>query len=421
VRDTLVIGAGVAGLTAARTLHDAGRRVVVVEARDRIGGRVWTDRSLCGAPVECGAEFIHGREADTWPLVRRARLPVRWCSMGWGSLVHLNGRTGWGVGLLRHPEVWPMLRVLRDVERWRGPDASVADVLDRRALRGRGRLMAEMALTAHAPGSPDEIGVAGLRDDRVPRLDRVRNARLVDGYDRLPALLARDLDVRLGWAVRRIEWRDAGVRVVSTAGETLEAHTGVCTLPVGVLQAGTVDFVPALPPSKRAALGGLAMGAVVKVLLHFRARFWPEWTTVVVAPGPVRTYWPPFHGAPDSPAVLTAYVTGPRAAALSAMSEADAVAVCTADLARVFPAADPAGWLVGARRIDWPSDPWARGGYTFLPVGAAGARERLAAADTGALLWAGDATKTDGVAAVVHAAYASGLRAAAAARGRLGA
>jgi monoamine oxidase len=119
--------------------------------------------------------------------------------------------------------------------------------------------------------------------------------------------------------------------------------------------------------------------------------------------------------------VLTAYVTGPRAAALSAMSEADAVAVCTADLARVFPAADPAGWLVGARRIDWPSDPWARGGYTFLPVGAAGARERLAAADTGALLWAGDATKTDGVAAVVHAAYASGLRAAAAARGRLGA
>jgi monoamine oxidase len=171
-----------------------------------------------------------------------------------------------------------------------------------------------------------------------------------------------------------------------------------------------------LPPAKQAALAGLEMGAVVKVLLHFRARFWPAWTTVVVAPGPIRTYWPPFYGAPEAPAVLTAYVTGPRAAALSAMSEADAVAVCTADLARVFPPAHPAGSLLGARRIDWPGDPWACGGYTVVRVGAAGARERLAAADTGALLWAGDATKTDGVAAVVHAAYASGLRAAGEAR-----
>jgi monoamine oxidase len=406
----------VAGLAAARTLHDAGRRVTVVEARDRIGGRVWTDRSLCGTPLECGAEFVHGREADTWPLVRRARLPVRWCSMGWGSLVHLGGRTAWGLALLRHPEVWPTVRVIREIESWRGPDTSVADFLDQRALRGRGRIMAEMALTAHAPGAPADVGIAGLRDDRVPRLDRVRNARLVDGYDRLPALLARDLDIRLGWPVRRVEWSAAGVRVVSAAGETLEARAGVCTLPVGVLRANVVDFVPALPPAKQAALAGLEMGAVVKVLLHFRARFWPAWTTVVVAPGPIRTYWPPFYGAPEAPAVLTAYVTGPRAAALSAMSEADAVAVCTADLARVFPTAHPAGSLLGARRIDWPGDPWACGGYTFVRVGAAGARERLAAADTGALLWAGDATKTDGVAAVVHAAYASGLRAAGEAR-----
>jgi monoamine oxidase len=218
--------------------------------------------------------------------------------------------------------------------------------------------------------------------------------------------------------VRRIEWSDTGVRVVSTTGETLEARTGVCTLPVGVLRADTVEFGPALPPSKQAALACLELGAVVKVLLHFRVRFWPEWTTVVVAPGPIRTYWPPFYGAPESPAVLTAYVTGPRAAVLSAMSEAEAVAVCTTDLARIFPKADPASSLLAARRIDWPTDPWAYGGYTFVRVGAAGARERLAAADTGALTWAGDATKTAGVAAVVHAAYASGLRAAEEARAR---
>jgi monoamine oxidase len=110
--------------------------------------------------------------------------------------------------------------------------------------------------------------------------------------------------------------------------------------------------------------------------------------------------------------VLTAYCTGPRAAHLSACSEGEAVEVVLADLQRLFPKADPRRMLLAWRRIDWATDPFACGGYTFLRPGGSGARLRLAAADTGALFWAGAATATPTIADTVQAAYLSGLRAA---------
>ena len=110
--------------------------------------------------------------------------------------------------------------------------------------------------------------------------------------------------------------------------------------------------------------------------------------------------------------MLTAYCTGPRAASLSLLPEDEAVAVVLADLARLFPKVDPARRLLRARRIDWTTDPFARGGYTFTRPGGRGARARLAASDTPALFWAGAATATSTIAETVQAAYVSGLRAA---------
>ncbi len=129
-------------------------------------------------------------------------------------------------------------------------------------------------------------------------------------------------------------------------------------------------------------------------------------------------YWPVSYRVPASagggaepPAVLTAYATGPRAAALGKISDDQAVATVLAHLGRLFPRAAPR--LTGHRRIDWAADPYSRGGYTFLRPGGTGARARLAAADTGALFWAGDASATRGIAATVEGAFTSGLRAAA--------
>lgn len=409
--DVIVIGAGMAGVTTARDCSRRGLDVVVVEAQDRVGGRVCTSYDFCDHPVEQGAEFVHTAAADTWPEIRAAGLETIECNPADGYFMSIAGA--------RSPELWsdPSLSrlgdLLSEVEEWRGPDITAAELMARKDLEGVARVLADQMLTLHPLGDADQLGLHGLRDDRVVDLERGRDWRVAAGYEALPRRIADGLDVRLGWEVAEIRWAIDRVTVVATTGEEVRARSAVCTLPVGVLKAGTVRFEPELPARKWRALNGLEMGAVLKILYRFEVPFWPDDLTMLGCDGPVRLYWTPLYGRTDAPAVLTAYVSGWRARALSAMTERDAAAVGLADLDRIFPDERPSAQVQEWSRVDWCTNPYARGGYSFVRVGGAGSRAALAATDTGALFWAGDATSTTTIAAVVHAAYASGARAAA--------
>lgn len=414
--DAVVIGAGMAGVTAARELTRAGLSVAVVEGGQRVGGRIRSVRDFCEGAVEGGAEFIHGTRALTWPEVRRCGLAVRPCPLVRHTMLNLGGSTRWLPWALLHPQIWPSLRIFHAIQRLsEGPDLSALEFVEARGFRGRARAVAEMTLASHLPGTLDEIGMHGLLDDGVLALESGLNHRVVDGYDRLPAAIARGLDLRFGFVVNSVAWGGDGVTVVSEDGEAITGRCAICTLPVGVLQSGTVRFLPPLPAAKRAALAALRMGPVTKVLLRFDEPFWPSWLALLgCATGPVTLYWPVFYRAGlESPPVLVAYCTGRRAALLSRVGAEEAVEIVLTDLARHFPGLDPHRRLRAARRIDWQADPLARGGYTLLQPGGAGARARLAAPDTGSLFWAGSATASRPIAASVEAAYASGLRAAA--------
>ncbi len=328
-------------------------------------------------------------------------------------MFNLGGRTRWLPWLLLHPGVWPAFPILRQIRRIGPRDMSAAEFIAHHGFRGRARVLAEMTLTAHLPGSVDDVGVRGLLEDRVLHLETGSYHRVAGGYDRLTDHIGRGLGIRLGFAVETVRWAPDGVSVVTADGRELSARAAISTLPLGVLKAGAVRFVPELPEEKRAAFTQLEMGPVMKLLLRFREPFWPRWlTNLGCGTGPVTLYWPVFYGAPSKPAVLTAYCTGPRAARLARLGEDEAVDTVLADLHRLFPRADPHGALLARRRIDWASDPFACGGYTFVRPGGTGARVRLAAADTGALFWAGAATATPTIADTVQAAYLSGLRAA---------
>lgn len=286
----VVIGAGAAGLGAARMLADEGMDVVVVEARERTGGRILTDDAL-GVPVDLGAAWIHGPDGN--PL---------------SDLVADQGlattETLWDRASLHGPDGAPLdadeaaevldglgeIMVLVDEEA--GPDEPVGDVIARVAgeqgLDARERQLLEWAVTS-------EIEQEYAEDAEGLSIQALWEGSELEGGDQLPeggyravvAPLAEGLDIRLGWPVETVSWGARGVTLAGPAGE-IAADMVVCTLPLGVLRAGSVAFEPALPATTRAAIDALAMGVLDKCVLRFPEPFWDPSLHVIAwaAPDP---------------------------------------------------------------------------------------------------------------------------------------
>lgn len=391
--DVLVIGAGVAGLAAARALHLAGHSVLVLEARDRIGGRVHTVR-IAGWPVplEAGAEFIHGKPPPLKALSGNDRREVK-------------GRQ-YLAGLRPGNELWesvqeklPSLRPLRD--------RSVEDAF--RTLRWRLRTSEEERSMAAAfvegfnAARLDRASVKAILQqmEAARKIGGDRIARLPRGYDRVAQRLSRGLRVELNSPVLELRWSRKGVEALTARG-SLSAECAVVTLPLGVLQKSTVRFVPPLPQRKLLSISRLAMGPVVKVALLFEKPLWPRDLAFLQAGGEVPTFWRPL---PSRAPVLIGWAASRKALALRGK---DAVAAAVRSLrAALEKPVEP----VDARVFEWQDDPWSRGAYSWVPVGAMKAQRELAER-VGPLFFAGEATEFQGACGTVHGAIETGRRAA---------
>jgi monoamine oxidase len=234
--------------------------------------------------------------------------------------------------------------------------------------------------------------------------------RILDGYSALTDHLAYGLDIRLNTIVERIEWSGEGVRVHTNNG-VFEGDEVIITLPIGVLQSGTIVFDPALPGEKQDAIANLRMGPVIKLVYRFEQNIVPHGIMAVYSAGNPPMWWSPSFGQDTDQIVWTAFVSGDGARDLLALGEAGALEKALDVLRDELD--NPDLKPLDAYLVNWPADPFARGGYSVATPGHADARKILAQPVENKLFWAGEGTASGTGAATVHGAYSTGKRAAA--------
>jgi monoamine oxidase len=410
--DIIVIGAGLAGLAAAERLVEGGHTVTILEARDRIGGRVWTVDDGGPVPLELGPEWI-GDEGEAHDLL--AGLGTR--------LMEADGRQYRRVdrrweSLDDRPNV--VKELLGRAARLAGPDRTLLDALERccgeaEADEARAQLLAYVE-GFHA-ADPAAVSLRWLAEVEASQPPEASELRASAGTGALVETLARRLEgrcrIRLETAVRDVRWKRGEVRVTTASGETLRAEVAVVTVPLPLLD--TLRFEPELPRLREAARL-LATGPVVKLLLRFRQPFWREirplrdMLFLHVPEQPFPVWWTAID--PEVP-LLTAWAGGPRAARLPG-TEAALVEPAVASLAAALDLdrRDVARRLESSHWHDWTADPFARGAYSYVRVGGADAHRELARPVERTLFFAGEATAGGGYNATMEGALRSGRRAA---------
>ena len=407
VERVVIVGAGMAGLTAANALHHAGVPAIVLEARDRIGGRLHT-ADVGGSPVDLGGSWIHtpiGNPMSAWADqvgVERRPANVMLDAVGWDATRGLVDRDRFE-RLLN--EGWAAPEAIEEIGRTLGPDASAADALEAYLARRGGdpaelewlRIVIRAALEQDSAAPAASMAAAQPSSSTLEYEGDYVGDMPFGGYVTLVEPVAAGLDVRRDWVVATIASGPAGVTVTSRDGRTETGSHVLVTLPLGVLQAGSVQFESALPPERQAAVDRVTMGQFEKVALRFERPFWADAgvaTVFDVTPSDEARLVLAFglDGPVDEPVVL-GFAIGSAVSALQTGSDADAAARVIKILAGAtgLPVPDPTAIV----RTSWGADPFARGAYSSVGLGAT-----LADLDTlgepirGRILFAGEATSS---------------------------
>lgn len=433
------------GLAAAAALDEAGIDVLLLEARDRIGGRVHTLRVPgLAAPIELGPEFVHGSAPEVEELARKAGT----------ATIQADGvrYRSYGGGLAPEREFWQDIdRVMSRLPKAPKPDRSLQDFLDDKpggaSLAHARRTVAQFVEGFHA-ADLDRISAQALATGGNPATDprETRIGRVEAGYGALAEWLAAPLSsrTRLGAIVERLEWDDgsvaAAVRAAAPAGQTtVEARAAIVTVPVSTLHQpeslGGLSFDPPLR-SKRDAIARIAMGCVVHVSLRLSERFWqtPAFAKrvrrgaedldrasfVLGGDEAVPVWWTMY---PLRVPLVVGWAGGPRAERLAGRPKSEIEEAAIRSMASVFgiTARRAHGYVEGAWTHDWSVDPFARGAYSYPLVGGAGASKVLSRPVLNSLFFAGEATEPEESSGTVHGAIRSGRRAARQVLGAIGA
>jgi monoamine oxidase len=410
----VVVGAGAAGLMAARGLARAGKRVTIVEARDRCGGRIHPlPTAEFGYPAEGGAEFVHGEAPVTHGLLREAGL----------SLLPIQG-TQWtaedgklsreGPQELHKAEFHKALRELKD-------DLTVAEFLRRYFAGheyGRLRHSIERMVEGYDAADPERASTLALRDEWMDG-GRTTQARIAGGYGTLVDFLAAEcrkhgVAIHLTSSVSAIEASNTKVTARCANGDAHECDAVVLTVPLPLLKE---IVLPTAKREKAAAAAHIGFGNVIKILLRFETRWWTDKRTdladltFLLSDKRIPVWWTQ-HQA-EQP-VLTGWFGGPKTEEMARLNEQELIEAGFRSLADIF-GLDPSELrrtLVAARAINWAHDPFARGAYSYTTPETRAAQEVLSRIDGGPVFFSGEALYRGRDTGTVEAALGCGLESA---------
>lgn len=395
--DVVVVGAGAAGLAAARTLREGGCRVALLEAAARIGGRAWTDTETFGVPLDWGCHWLHSasinpftRLADRWGFsYRRGAVQGR---------VHLEGR--WDseaeraerAGFVRRG--WEAIAAAGRA----GRDVAAAEVIER---EHRWSAVFRFWISVMTGLDAEEVSTLDFSRYR----DTGENWPLQEGYGALVARYGRGLAVRLRTPVRRIDWRRRPLRI-ETARGTLRSAAVIVTVSTGVLAAGDIRFDPPLPARRLEALEGVPMGQANKVAFALDgAGDLPEHGHALSAAGAPRTIG--FQIRPFGRDLVVGYVGGAFCLELERAGAAAMIDHAREQLVAMFGSGLGRRITAGACSR-WGEDPLVRGGYSCARPGAAERRRELGTPLGAQVFFAGEACSAEAF-STAHGALQSGI------------
>ncbi|GAA0154560.1 hypothetical protein Leryth_001711 [Lithospermum erythrorhizon] len=424
----IVIGSGFAGIAAARALHDASFKVVVLESRDRIGGRVHTDYSF-GFPVDLGASWLHGvcKENPLAPVIGRLGLPL-YRTSGDNSVLYDHDLESYALYDTEGNQVPQELvtkvgetfeNVLKETDQIRqeyGEDMSmkqaISMVFDRRPdlrLEGLANKVMQWYLCRMEGWFAADSETISLKCWDEEELLPGGHGLMVRGYLPVINTLAKGLDIRLSHRVTKVVRRNHGVKVTVEDGRTFVADAAVIAVPLGVLKSNSIKFEPRLPEWKESAINELGVGIENKIVLHFEDVFWPnvEFLGVVSETTYGCSYFLNLHKATGH-SVLVYMPAGQLARDIEKMSDETAANFAFTQLQKILPnASQPIQYLVS----HWGTDVNSLGSYSYDKVGKPHELYERIRIPVDNIFFAGEATSMD-YPGSVHGAYSTGLMAA---------